>query len=444
MRVSDFAEGINKYYQQKTFDNCSQFYQELIDHFNLPITPGRLNFEVTQYMIKYCPGITTSYEPTSNDEVIRLMTHDAAGHLRDETSCGYNFNLRRKDLARKHEPAIREYLDTFDCSHDVLCVSFLKEEMREKGKATRSIAVFQVHVWMIFQKTMRWMYKFLEEGVHPFAYQASIDSKYFTHKLDAFDFEFEHTFSCDMKKQDSRMNTIFIEWFENFICHSTNFPQELQSNLFWIHNQCFFNKKVIDLYGNILTFSNGEMSGFPGTIMYNSFYSLWVFLVSQVCSQLRTRVDYDRKFIPLCILGDDTIFQHADFQAYQDTMTILNHELYVEEGKLQNQLTFLSLKFHRNDAVVSAYYANLDKMFASLRYMKGFQEYFQKLASFHQSLVFAPPGSQESEWLHKLDEVLRTYAKLYKHELTPVLNSYRPIQFWRKHKSDYSFNLDGW
>ena len=167
-------------------------------------------------------------------------------------------------------------------------------------------------------------------------------------------------------------------------------------------------------------------------------------MVSQTISQLSKAIDYNRKFIPLCILGDDITFQHADFESYETTMKFLNHELYVEQGSLYNELSFLSLKFDRNEARVFPYYANLDKMFASLRYTKGRQEYFQKLCSFHSSLVFAPKGSPEHEWLMKLDQVLLKYVQFFRNELTPVLNCYRPISFWKKHKTDYSYDLGGW
>lgn len=90
-----------------------------------------------------------------------------------------------------------------------------------------------------------------------------------------------------------------------------------------------------------------------------------------------------------------------------------------------NDVEFLSNKITKTRYGYAPYYSNLEKMWASLEYTTGdTDEYFQKVCSFINLLVFAPKGSQEHEWCNKLiaharflmttGQLSREYIKCYK------------------------------
>jgi len=363
--------------------------------------------------------------------------YDTTDELRTETSCGYGFKKKRKALARENPQDIKNFLNTFDCSFDVLFTLFLKEEMREIELETRSVAVPQLHLMLIFRKYLGWLYKYFERGIHPFAYNHTPTEGFFTEKFSEFDIDVE-TISIDFKKMDARMNTIFIDWFERFILTQTNFPVEHTDVLTWIHDQSFFNKRVLDPYGNVITFSNGEMSGFPGTILYNSLYGLWTMCAAQIVNDQLAGMKHSVETMPLLILGDDIIFQQQSLEITDEVVQLLGHELYVQKGSLINDVTFLSYKFHSHGGLIRPYYANLDKMFASLRYYKNDITYFQKLASFHSLLAFSPSGSLEAEWRDKIESILIQKIRLQPAYYQSVINSYRPTKVWKNMRSYYT------
>lgn len=437
LNVGDVVEGIIKYYEQPNTDmHYHVFFKRVMEKFGIDMKSTLFAHYVMSTMHSYLPGFANSYHELSNQEVLHDMTHDPSGELRAETSCGYGFSKRRKELARTQQKDIYEYLDTFDCSHDVLFTLFLKEEMREIGKATRSIAVPQVYLWLIFRKYFGWMYRYFERNKSVVAYAHVPNEGFFTELLVDFDLD-ENVISMDFKKQDSRMNCLFIEFLEDFILRTTNFPAAHEDKLMWVHNNSFYFKKVIDPYGNIVTFSNGEMSGFPGTLVYNSLYSLFLLSISQVVQNL-TEEQFSLERFPIAILGDDVLYQHLDKDVVGKVADLLGHELYVEEGPLIDGVTFLSYKFHDCHGVLQPYYCNLDKMFGSLRYAKSDVTYFQKMASFHSLLTYAPPGSPEDKWRAILQDCLEYLLKTEPHKYSLVSSAYKHTDVWKKSRCLYN------
>lgn len=310
LKLDDVVEGIAKYYEQPNTDmHYLHYFEKLLAKFDIHSTPQRFTAHVMHTMHSYLPNFCNSFKEYTNEEVVHDMVYDSSGELRHETSCGHGFKLRRKEVARRMRPDVEEYLNTFDCSHDVNFTLFLKEEMRQKGKATRSIAVPQLHLWLIYKKYMGWTYKYFEKNKSAVAYSHIPNESFFTNLFDNFDNDTQDTYSVDFKKQDARMNTLYIQFLEDFILRTTNFPPEHEDKLLWIHSNSFYYKQVIDPYGQIITFSNGEMSGFPGTLVYNSLYSLFVMSITQVIDRMKhPKVTYELN--PLAILGDDIIFQN--------------------------------------------------------------------------------------------------------------------------------------
>lgn len=439
MQYSDIVKGLRKYYHQPgEFSDINHFLSLVIEDFDLEISPLQFQHEINETMHAYLPNFSSSFKLHSNDRIINDALNDPSGEARKKTSCGYGFTgLCRKKMVTQHKEDVIRYLDTWDPSHSVNFTLFLKDEIRERGKETRSIAVPQFHLWLVFRKYLGWIYDYMTDGIHPFSYGHTPDEVFFTKHLHYFNQTPGYlTHSIDFKKMDSRMSHIFISWFENFILTQTNFPVEHIDALQWIHNQSFFEKQLVDPKGAVLTFSNGELSGFPGTIIYNCFYALFAMVVSQVVQQRSNR---DRKIVtvPLQILGDDIIFQEIDLEVVDRVAVLLGHELYKSSGDLFDDLSFLSYKFHLDGHAIQPYYSNLDKMFASLRYYKSEVTYFQKIASFHSLLTYAPKGSFEDHWREVLENVCiqlidQDDSGIY----TEVLASFRPSKVWRS-KRDY-------
>lgn len=438
MSIGDLKVGLMKYHHQPAvFGGVLDLFSTMVTGFNLDISPTEFYAETILVFMMYLPTFDSAYKPQSNQEIRHAAVYDASDNLRHETSAGYGWPFRRKEIIRRFPDDVDNYLDSFDCSHDVVFTLFLKEEMREIGKETRSIAVPQLQLWLVFRKQLGWLYRYFESMQGPFAYQHRPSVEYFSKRFSQFDFDTE-THSLDFKKMDSRMNTAFITFLETIILRFTNYPIEQMAELTWIHDQSFFFKKVIDGYGNIVSFSNGEMSGFPGTIVYNSLYSLFAFSIAQVAMKRLGKLEVYEK-LPLNILGDDIIFQEMEVDIFEKVAHLLGHEIYKQSGTIgDGELTYLSYKFEVIDNFVYPYYGNLDKMYGSLHYKKDDIAYFQKLCSFHSLLVWAPEGSLEDKYCKLLENDIQLKLKHFPEKYDKIKEAYKSRVTWKKQQDIYN------
>lgn len=403
-------EGIVKYHEQRMFHSVHDFYS----HLGVKDT-HLFNDLVCNLFLKRLPGLTNVYKRFSDEKILDLMTHNQRGELRPETSTGYLFGVKRKVLARVYGDEVREWLKEFDCSIVVYAIACLKDEFRDKKKAARSIMVFQIYIWLIYQRHFGCILEYLSR-VNPgvLAFGHSVNHVYFTEKLRGFDWSAE-THSIDLKKQDSRFGAWWVCWFMDFLFSHTNYKNEARNEMMWCMNESFFEKKLIDMYGNVLTFENGELSGFPGTIVFNSFYSLFFFVVSDALLVMNEGFNPNTIEYPLCVLGDDVLVQFKHFSVYEFVTSTANHELYHDVYPCLEEADFLSLKYHRKGPWVLPYYMNLDKMYASLRYSSagGVPQYFGKVCSFINLLRYAPLGSPEYDMLLKLVSVAKKMMVMF-------------------------------
>jgi hypothetical protein len=368
------------------------------------------------------PGLTNAYEKFDNSYIHQLMSHNQKGTLRPESSTGYKFNVRRKELAKHFEDEILEWLDEFDCSIPVYAVAFLKDEMREMKKDTRSIMVFQIYLWFIYQRHLGCLLQFLaDSNPTSLAFGHRDDHLYFTDKLRHFK-DNVTTHSIDLRKQDSRFGAWWVRWFMDLLFTRCNWPYESRQEIDWCMNEAFFEKKLVDIYGNVFTFENGELSGFPGTIVFNSFYSLFFFCVADALMVLNHNYSPDSFRYPLCVLGDDVLTQFKHFGVYEGVVAAAGHELTHEEHTELKTADFLSYKFTKVSTFILPYYCNLPKMYASLRYANGGRHdaYFGKVCSFINLLRFAPKGSQEYIELTYLVELAQKMIEYYGPEELPT------------------------
>lgn len=383
--------GIMKYHDQRNFDSVFHLYSALG-----VADPHSFNDVVMKIFLRRLPGLTSCYERFSNQKIISLMKHSQKGDLRPETSTGYGFDIKRKAMADKYPDELNDWLNEFDCSIPVYAVAFLKDEMREVGKDTRSIMVFQIYLWLIYQRHFGCILQYLDrENPEALAFGHSVDHAYFTKKLRKFAPQKE-THSIDLRKQDSRFGSWWVRWFIDLLFEHCNFPNSSRNEIGWLMNEAFFEKKLVDSYGNILTFENGELSGFPGTIVFNSFYSLFFFAVSDALLMFEEGFNPNSINYPLCVLGDDVLVQFKHYDVYEKVVNTANHELYHNVFESLWDADFLSLKFHKVNNWILPYYCNLDKMHASLRYCTGGSpaSYFGKVCSFINLLRYAPNDTQ--------------------------------------------------
>lgn len=345
--------------------------------------------EAFDQFTKYTPLLDVYLaEPMSFNNVLKLATHDLKGALRSKTSAGLGFNLDRKEIARSHvEDMFNMYnYDVYD--YDIYWKVFLKDELRETAKATRSIAVGQLHMWVQGMKYLGKFYQYFSD-LHPSWTGYGMDDKANTwnKKFGHWDYS-KVTVGFDIKKQDSRMSPGYVSFFESFL--KRIIPLSHWGAIEWIFDQCFYSKKIVDTRGHILQISLGEMSGFFLTIVMNTFHNLFIHIMHiLVCKHLGL-ADPGRLFV---ILGDDTALQSDHPILFQEIALVIGHETTTEQGPFVGGWTFLSQKLNVIDGMVVPYYANMDKMFASLVYTTGGEdEYFQKLCSYYRQLLFAPRG----------------------------------------------------
>lgn len=398
---------INKYsYQPLEIVTSQELFELLCQKCEYNFTPAKLELMVTEMMNDWFKGIEFFLNPLSDDRVIRLMTHDLNDQLRAETSCGIGFNIKRKALARNFEGSIRKFLNSGCPDFEIYWKTFLKDEIRLITKETRSIAVPQVHLWLIAMKYLGGLYDYFKatvaKGHHGFG--ISDDSYEWTELFSRFDPN-ETVYCYDIRKQDSRMSAAFIRFLHEWLISKT--PIISHQYIHWFFEESFYNKKVVIPNGNVFTFSNGEMSGNPLTILINTLHNCFIAINAQIKNFVKygNRIELTKGFIAT---GDDSIFQSIDGDSYKDVAAILGHEVTNDKGNLFNDQEFLSYKFNKFGFFIEPYYANMDKMFASLRYTtKNHFEYMQKLISFRALLAAAPEGSEEDSWFHKLSEYSR-------------------------------------
>jgi len=171
------------------------------------------------------------------------------------------------------------------------------------------------------------------------------------------------------------------------------------------------------------------------TILMNTFHNLFIHVCHEVAMEFINGVKDESKL--KVIVGDDTIMQTVDPELFIQVAKIIGHDTTTEKGTLFNGVTFLSMKLRKVGTNIACYYANLDKMYASLVYTTGgTDEYFQKLCSFINLLTFAPKGSIEHTWLQNINihaQYLLTLGEVSK----GIAGAYKPIYLVKRSRYGY-------
>lgn len=424
MDVRSIEAGIVKYFHDPKHVSFHHLCCDLVIKMKLNIDPLILAEKINKRFDEHFPLLDLFMEEPLPLEVVKdLALHSINGSLRSATSAGIGFKKDRKAIVRDH-PKDFEEIYNYDCYDlEIFWKIFLKDELREKIKKTRSIAVGQLHLWIIGMKWLGGLYFYYNE-TKPRWSGFGMDDKAgtWTEKFSDWDFD-AMTYGFDIKGQDSKMSPAYVDFWTSHKKRVT--PQKAHDALEWVVNQSFYDKKLVDYMGRVLSFAPGEMSGHFLTIIMNTEHNLFLQVQHEVCTEiyvLQNNLPKDLKF--KILLGDDDLLQTKYPELLEDVADLNGHELTKEKGGFF-EVSFLSCKLAQLGSSIVPYYCNLDKMYASLCYTTGGNdEYFQKCCSFTNLLLFAPEGSLERKWrdviydhskyMLKVGQVTQDGAKCFK------------------------------
>lgn len=261
LNLIDMAEGINKYSGHCTFYTKSQYLEGIKKHFNFEAPTTVLEDLIFKAMEVWFPNATAYSRVLTTDELLDCFVHNLGGDRRANTSCGIGLP-KRLVLIEKHMDELRAFCDLLDNPHmspdfDILIKVFLKDEMRETGKATRSITVPQVHSWFVGMKLFGWLYKYLHSTDNATAFGIDNSIGAWTHHFMGFDKGPDVlTLSDDEGKQDAREmeSELRLAYEAIGCCYIKTQYEELEQ---WFYNQMISDKLMVDGYGNVLLVHHG-------------------------------------------------------------------------------------------------------------------------------------------------------------------------------------------
>lgn len=399
MNYTAANESVKKYFNMPhTYFTVDEFCSQFAEKFMPEYTGKQVYHELMCRLDEVYKNLALYMKPLDDELVYHYLTHDLGGSLRHDSSLGIGYGIRRKEFARKHRDFIMKFLQEMPM-WPVYWWTFLKDELRELLKEARSISVPQIHLWLIVMKILGGFYHWhqdtcVEEWSHH-AFGIGVDSPSWTILLQYFK-STEPVHCYDLKKQDSKMAHAIVMLMHSFLQSKT--PSSSWSYIDYIFDESFTNKKVVTPDGNVYTFSDGEMSGNPLTILFNTFHNTILFTLTEMVSG---------ECFPKRVLGDDSIFQTKHAALYAQICAFAGHECYEQSNHLINDAVFLSWKFNNYGYFLEPYYGNVDKMIASLHYTTGgLNEFLEKVNSYRLMLAAAPMGSVEDYWYNKLDSYL--------------------------------------
>lgn len=418
--MEDLEAGMAKYFNPIKHNDAIDMMADIVKTFKLGITPEKmLTLVEAEFDSKFDNLDIFLEKPLPFDVLIDLAVHDLGGSLRGSTSAGLGFTKDRKTLARSHRDDFKSLYGIDILDLEVYWKLFLKDELRMVGKKTRSIAVGQLHIWFITLKYLGGLYFWFKEMNPDWSAFGMDDTiRTWTNKLRNWDTK-ATTYGYDIKNQDSKMSPGFAHFLERFLKRHS--PAEHWEAIEWHFRESFYNKKMVDIRGFVLSFAQGNISGGSLTILINILHNLQMHVIHTVVCSLLNIID-PKLFL---LMGDDTLMQTTQPQLFKEVALTLGHETTSEAGNFLNDIEFLSMKINLTKWGYAPYYSNLDKMFASLVYTtKASEEYFQKICSFRNLLLFSPKGSKERKWFKILTEHAR-FMMMYANLDKAALASYK-------------------
>jgi len=210
----------------------------------------------------------------------------------------------------------------------------------------------------------------------------------------------ENIMSTDLSKQDSKFNHVFV-WFITFFLTSLA-PKGSHEAIEWIISSGYTHKHFVLPTGEVVTFENGEPSGFPFTILMNSFYNYFLYALSHLVHVQRNSCQCPLKVITL---GDDACAQNCtnSLDDYRDVCAFLNHSITGNVTPFRG-LSYLTQSFASvGFATMVPYYDNIPKGIAACKYWNGIPiDYYHKLCAFRSDTYFSPVGTPERRFHEKV------------------------------------------
>lgn len=436
--------GLVKYFgkpDRHVYHDHLDYFTKIISEFDLPIDPDTMSNGIYHIFLRTFKGIKAAYHEKNSDQIIRLMTHTNKGTLRKETSCGPGYTIKRKELARNYSDLIRELVESDFEDIPVFYQLFLKDELREivdgKVKNTRSIAVPFISSWIQTMKYLGWLYDYLESTMcsTPIKYGMDTTPVLWTHAFSDFDCGSEAE-EADLVGQDKYMDAGFLTFFREFLFLIGPDEGNYQNFVYDFFEKHFFEKQVIAAHGRVYTFSTGNMSGGPITIIINCFHNFYYHAVNMYIAQVKRQEGELRKGLvvattftpyPLAVLGDDTAAQMGPMllKQYARVLELANLSLTSGVFPFSNGVSFLSKRMYVDEGMIVPYYCNIDKLKTTIMYTSaGVEEYFEKICSLVRETALAPPGSEAYEVCKILNSFAQELMHLFASELSERSNTF--------------------
>jgi hypothetical protein len=393
MDYSSCMAAYTKYGNQKYFESTAACFREFAATYLGDVSLGGDTYtDVVNSFNEEFGGVAAFLEkPLSYEEVCTFLLENMNGESRGPTSCGYGFDVKRDKLLDVHEDAVKSVYYAEDFDFTPVITGQAKDEIRHKDKDTRGISIFQIQIYIIAIKYLGGLYRFFKRYTTntSIAFGADPTAHYWTAAFDHLDRD-EPVACCDLSKQDSRFNHIFtrfmITWLQSLS------PKAHHEAIDWIFSTGYLNKMYVLPGGELTTFENGEASGFPLTILMNSFYTYFLLVLSYKSHWHKHGCSCK---IRVLVCGDDTVHQMCKDakEDYAEICEFFNHAITGEVVPFE-QIDFISNKFVVQPDIIIPYYGNVPKACGSLRwYNNNLTDYYHKLCAFRNLLFFAPEGT---------------------------------------------------
>lgn len=413
--------GLTKYADQKYFDNMDECLRGFVDYFELDISSNDLYSQVMNHFKEVYGGLAAYLENAQTlDEVIEFMLYDLSGEKRGNTSCGYGIPYKRPEFVQMIEEVKKIYL-LEEFPFRPVSTSQSKDEIRLKSKDTRSIMVPQIFLYIICIKYLGGCYKFMKNNkfTTPITFGADLTNFYWEETFSDFDKK-KKVQTTDMRKQDSRMNEMFVVFIRRFLVLMS--PSTHRRAIDWIFESGYLSKNVVTSSGDVFHVRNGELSGFPLTILMNSWYTHFFYTLTHIVHKLKRKCSCR---LTLKVLGDDAATQDCSESndEYEEVCKYFNHEITGDVNSFEN-MDYLSMSFSSHKGGLLPYYNNVEKAYGALRYYNGdMEDYYNKLCSYRSLTYFSPKNTPARKLCNLVTKYIHFVTKEYHIQYTDAYKS---------------------
>lgn len=373
------------------------------EHFHLDYGQLLRTFE-NRYDTLYFP---VNYVLHLSDSVAvkRFVERDYSGVKRDPTSSGYMQPLKEAGLVsntlNRHiflEKYFDELWPLFEDTHELIdilpYVHFLKDELRLKGKDTRSVSGCNIFLLCWYYRLFgNWYRQFTDNQMPIIIGKDPLAVTTFTEIFSQCDLDAEFIES-DISGQDTLYNNFFDLYLLERIRRSNPDPIYEEAKEFWVRSSF----AATAIYGTEVNLLNqGNPSGFPATLTKNTESNKIFNCLAEAVMICHGEIGQETPVLGVSH-GDDGVKQvmcpnHEHILA---TTFALGGWFLETSVKKFEDLRFCNFMFRKYHGLVLPYYGNLDRLVAMIRvaHADDFTAYVQKIKSLYDLLRNAPHDTE--------------------------------------------------